>query len=48
MDVILTAAVRCFWTKTLDALGVQADASYRELDSELREVLVVGRPIADS
>ena len=28
MDVVLTAAVRCFWTKTLDALGVQADASY--------------------
>jgi alkylhydroperoxidase family enzyme len=48
MDVILTAAARCFWTKTLDSLGVQADASYRELDPELREVLVVGRPIADS
>ena len=46
MDVILTAAVRCFWTKTLDALGVQADATYHELDPELREVLVVGRPIA--
>ena len=28
MDVILTAAVRCFWTKTLDSLGVQPDASY--------------------
>jgi hypothetical protein len=42
-----TAAARSFWTKTLDALGVQADASYRELDPELREVLVVGRPIAD-
>jgi alkylhydroperoxidase family enzyme len=48
MDVILTAAARCFWTKTLDSLGVQADASYRELDPELQEVLVVGRPIADS
>jgi alkylhydroperoxidase family enzyme len=45
-DVILTAAVRCFWTKTLDSLGVQADASYRELHPELRKVLVVGRPIA--
>jgi alkylhydroperoxidase family enzyme len=48
MDVILTAAVRSFWTKTLDALGVQPDASYRELEPELREVLVVGRPIADA
>lgn len=47
MDVILTAAARSFWTKTLDALGVRPDAGYRELDAELREVLVVGRPIAD-
>ena len=46
MDVVLTAAVRSFWTKTLDALGVQPDASYSELEPELREVLVVGRPIA--
>jgi alkylhydroperoxidase family enzyme len=48
MDVVLTAAVRSFWTKTLDALGVQPDASYSELEPELREVLVVGRPIADA
>jgi alkylhydroperoxidase family enzyme len=47
-DVILTAAVRSLGTKTLDALGVQPDASYRELEPELREVLVVGRPIAES
>lgn len=47
MDVVLAAAVRCFWTKTLDALGVQADPSYRELEPELQEALVVGRPIAD-
>ncbi len=48
MDVILTAALRSFWTKTLDALGVQPDASYSELEPELREVLVVGRPIAET
>jgi len=48
MDVILTAAARSFWTKTLDALGVQPDASYGELEPELREVLVVGRPIAET
>ena len=46
MDVILTAAVRSFWTKTLDSLGVQPDATYAEMAPELREVLVVGRPIA--
>src|SRR6266496_3704601 len=39
MDVVLAAAVRCFFSKTLDALGVLPDASYRELDPELREAL---------
>jgi alkylhydroperoxidase family enzyme len=45
-DVVLAAAVRCFFSKTLDALGVLPDASFAELDHGLREVLVVGRPIA--
>jgi len=45
-DVVLAATVRCFFSKTLDALGVLPDASYRELDPEVRDVLVVGRPIA--
>ena len=48
MDVVLAAAARCFFSKTLDALGVRPDASYRELDPALRDALVVGRPIADS
>ena len=48
MDVVLAAAVRCFFAKTLDALGVRPDASYSELEPELREALVVGRPIADA
>ena len=48
MDVVLAAAARCFFSKTLDAIGVLPDASYRELAPELREVLVVGRPIADA
>ena len=47
MDVILAAAARCFFSKTLDALGVLPDASYRDLEPEIREALVVGRPIAD-
>jgi hypothetical protein len=47
MDVVLAAAARCFFSKTLDALGVRPDKSYSELDPELREALVVGRPIAD-
>ena len=48
MDVVLAASARCFFSKTLDALGVEPDASYGELEPELREVLVVGRPIAAS
>ena len=47
MDVVLAAAARCFFSKTLDALGVRPDVSYGELEPELREALVVGRPIAD-
>ena len=48
LDVVLAATVRCFYSKTLDALGVQPDADFNELDPGLREVLVVGRPIADA
>lgn len=48
MDVILAAAARCFFSTTLDALGVRPDASYRDLEPKLREALVVGRPIADA
>ena len=48
MDVSLAAAARCFFSKTLDAIGVLPDAHFQELEPELREVLVVGRPIADT
>jgi alkylhydroperoxidase family enzyme len=47
MDVVLAAAARCFFSKTLDALGTLPDARYAALDPQLRDVLVVGRPIAD-
>jgi uncharacterized peroxidase-related enzyme len=45
-DVVYAAAVRCFFSKTLDALGVQADAEYAALPDAFREPLTVGRPIA--
>jgi uncharacterized peroxidase-related enzyme len=49
LDVALAAGVRCFWSKTLDALGVEPDAQYAALEpAELRDALVVGRPIATS
>jgi uncharacterized peroxidase-related enzyme len=48
VDVVLAAAARCFFSKTLDALGVQADAKYGELDPAVRDTLTVGRPIAQA
>jgi uncharacterized peroxidase-related enzyme len=47
MDVILAAAARCFFSKTLDALGVRPDPGYSEMEPGLREALLVGRPIAE-
>ena len=47
MDVVLAATARCFFSKTLDALGVRPDSSYNELEPHVREALVVGRPIAE-
>jgi uncharacterized peroxidase-related enzyme len=47
LDVVLTAAARCFFATVLDALGVEPDAAYRTgLDPELLELLTVGRPAA--
>ena len=31
-DVVLAATIRCFFSKTLDALGVQPDAEFAQLD----------------
>ena len=47
VDVVLAAAVRCFFSKTLDALGVQPDAAYRSLAPDVRDALTVGRAIED-
>jgi uncharacterized peroxidase-related enzyme len=46
LDVVAAAAARCFFSKLLDGVGIQADASYGELDPALRSLLTVGRPIA--
>lgn len=48
LDVVLAAAARCFFSKVLDAVGAQADAAFSQLDPSLRDVLTVGRPIADA
>ena len=47
-DIVAAAAARCFFSKTLDALGTKADPIFAELDPELRDALTVGRPIAES
>jgi uncharacterized peroxidase-related enzyme len=47
VDVALAASARAFFTKVLDALGVQADAQLGEtFDPEVRQQVTVGRPIA--
>jgi uncharacterized peroxidase-related enzyme len=46
LDVVLTAAIRCFFSSVLDAVGAQPDAAFHALDAQLRNALMVGRPIA--
>ncbi|MEI8407539.1 MULTISPECIES: carboxymuconolactone decarboxylase family protein [unclassified Kribbella] len=47
LDVVLAAAVRCFFSKTIDATGTPPDAAFNLLPDNLREALTVGRPIED-
>jgi alkylhydroperoxidase family enzyme len=47
-DVVLAATIRCFFSKTLDALGVQPDADFSALPPAFVERLTVGRPVADA
>jgi uncharacterized peroxidase-related enzyme len=48
-QVALAAAARCFFSTALDAVGAEPDHEYRiSVDSELRQVLTVGRPVADT
>jgi hypothetical protein len=44
-DFAATAAARCFFSKLLDALSVQADSQFNSLAPALRDALVVGRPV---
>jgi alkylhydroperoxidase family enzyme len=44
LDVALTAAARCFFSKLLDAIGAEPDAEYLDLEDSLRRTLTVGRP----
>jgi len=44
-DIAATAAGRAFFTKLLDALGVETDSTVLEMDSAFRRAMTVGRPI---
>jgi alkylhydroperoxidase family enzyme len=48
MDVVLSAAARCFLAKTMDALDVRADAEFQELTPDYKAAFVVGKAIATS
>jgi len=47
LDVVLTAAIRNFFSKSIDALGAVPDDIYLELETELVKVLAIGRPFPD-
>lgn len=44
LDVILAAAARNFFSKTLDALDAKPDEAYMELEPDLVKALALGRP----
>jgi len=44
-DVAAVAAARSFWTKVLEALGVESDAPFHDLDAEFKHTLACGRPL---
>jgi len=44
LDVVLAAAARCFFSKTLDGVGAEADSAFASLDVGLRALLAKGRP----
>ena len=45
-DIAAAASARCFFAKLLDALGVEADASFNKVDPVFRDAAIVGRPLA--
>ncbi|MBB5868348.1 putative peroxidase-related enzyme [Allocatelliglobosispora scoriae] len=47
LQVVLAATARCFFSKTLDAVGAEPDAHYvASVEPDLRQALTVGRPVA--
>jgi uncharacterized peroxidase-related enzyme len=44
-EITTAAAIRCFFSKTLDALGAEPDEIYLDMADDLRQALTVGRSI---
>ncbi len=45
-EIVTVTTARCFFSKTLDALGAEPDNRYLNLDEKLRNNLTVGRSIS--
>lgn len=46
-DITAAAAARSFWTKVIEALGVEADAPMRTMNAAFQNALAAGRPLGD-
>jgi alkylhydroperoxidase family enzyme len=46
LNVVIAVSARSFFSKTLDALDVEPDEIYRDLEPELIKVLTIGRPFS--
>jgi uncharacterized peroxidase-related enzyme len=44
LDIALTAAARCFFSKMLDGVGAVPDDAFMGLEAGVRQALAVGRP----
>ena len=45
-EITTVATARCFFSKTLDALGAEPDKVYLDLNKNLRHKLIIGKAIA--
>jgi uncharacterized peroxidase-related enzyme len=45
-EIVTVTTARCFFSKTLDALGAEPDKIYLNLDEKLRNSLTVGRSLS--
>jgi hypothetical protein len=48
IDITLAASARNFWSKTMDALGIEGDLKYLDLEPNVRKAMQKGRPFAET